>query len=75
MSDDPEQALHYQVLINHEAQYAIWLADRAPPRGWREAGKRGSRSDCLSWVKETWVDPRPLSLRRRIEGNGARAAS
>lgn len=54
----------YCVLVNHEEQYSLWLAGRAVPAGWRETGMVGSKTDCLAYVKETWVDMRPLSLRQ-----------
>ena len=54
----------YSVLVNHEEQYSIWLADRPVPAGWRETGMTGLKADCLEYVKEVWVDMRPLSLRQ-----------
>ena len=53
----------YKVVINHEDQYSIWLADRANPPGWRDGGKTGTKAECLAHIKEVWVDMRPLSLR------------
>jgi MbtH protein len=57
----------YKVVVNHEEQYSIWPADREPPPGWREAGKVGSRQDCLAYIEEAWTDMRPLSLRRAMD--------
>jgi len=54
-------------VVNHEEQYSIWPADRDPPAGWREVGKRGLKADCLAYIKEVWTDMRPLSLRRQME--------
>ena len=56
----------YKVVLNHEEQYSIWLEDRANPSGWLNAGKRGSREECLAYIKEVWVDMRPLSLRVKM---------
>lgn len=53
----------YKVVVNHEEQYSIWPVDRANPLGWRDGGKAGSKAECLAFVKEVWVDMRPLSLR------------
>jgi MbtH protein len=62
MTED-ETDTRYRVVVNHEEQYSIWLADRANPVGWRDAGPSGSRDECLRWVDEHWTDMRPLSLR------------
>jgi MbtH protein len=51
------------VVVNHEEQYALWPAGRAQAPGWREAGKSGSREECLAFVREVWTDMRPRSLR------------
>jgi len=57
----------YNVLINDEEQYSIWPAGMPIPLGWREAGKSGLKAECLEYVKETWTDMRPLSLRKHME--------
>jgi MbtH protein len=57
----------YKVVVNHEEQYSIWPAYREDPLGWQDLGKRGSRQECLDYIKMTWVDMRPLSLRKRKE--------
>ena len=64
--DEEEDQRIYTVVINHEEQYSIWLADRQPPLGWREVGKEGLKSDCLAYIKEVWTDMRPLSLRKQM---------
>jgi MbtH protein len=56
----------FVVVVNHEGQYSLWPADRSPPLGWNEAGKRGSREECLAFVDEVWTDMRPLSLRQKM---------
>ena len=58
----------YKVVVNHEDQYSIWFADRELPAGWREAGKEGTKSDCLGYIEEVWTDMRPRSLRMQMEG-------
>jgi MbtH protein len=57
------------VVINHEEQYSIWPADRANAPGWRDAGKQGSKADCLEFIDAVWTDMRPLSLRRALDGS------
>ena len=69
--DDDEDRTVYKVVVNHEEQYSIWPADRENPSGWRDAGKSGSKAECLEYVKEVWTDMRPLSLRKQM----AQAAS
>jgi MbtH protein len=56
-----------KVVVNHEEQYSIWPADRDIPLGWREAGKQGTKADCLAYIEEVWTDMRPLSLRRKMD--------
>ena len=54
----------YKAVVNHEEQYSIWLADKDLPNGWRDAGKQGTKEECLDWIKQVWTDMRPLSIRR-----------
>jgi MbtH protein len=63
---DEEDLRTYKVVINHEEQYSIWLADRENPLGWRDAGKVGPKPECLEYIKEVWTDMRPLSLRLQM---------
>jgi MbtH protein len=57
----------YKVVLNHEEQYSIWPADRENAPGWSDAGKSGSKAECLAYIEEVWTDMRPLSLRRKME--------
>jgi MbtH protein len=66
MDDEVDQTT-YKVVINHEEQYSIWPMDRANPAGWNDAGKSGSKQECLEYIREVWVDMRPLSLRKIME--------
>jgi MbtH protein len=63
--DDEAQGT-YLVVVNDEEQYSILPEGRPLPAGWREAGKRGPKADCLAYVDEVWTDMRPLSLRRAM---------
>ena len=65
----PRDADKYKVVINHEEQYSIWPADRVPARGWRDAGKVGTRQDCLAHIEEVWTDRRPRNLEDFIRDN------
>jgi len=55
----------YQIVVNPEEQYSLWPADREPPPGWSDAGKTGTKPECLSYISEVWTDLRPLSVRRQ----------
>ncbi|MBD2611066.1 MbtH family NRPS accessory protein [Nostoc punctiforme FACHB-252] len=57
----------YKVVVNYEEQYSIWPADRELPPGWKDAGKTGSKEECLAYIDEVWTDMRPLSLRKQME--------
>ncbi len=65
MSDDQ---IIYKVVVNHEQQYSLWPAERENPAGWNDAGKTGSKTDCLDYIEEVWTDMRPLSLRKKMDG-------
>jgi MbtH protein len=57
----------YKVVVNHEEQYSIWPAERENAPGWNDAGKSGSKEECLAHIKTVWTDMRPLSLRKQME--------
>ena len=63
-TDEQEDTTTYKVVVNSEEQYSIWPVERENPPGWREAGKSGSKTECLAYIKEVWTDMRPLSIRR-----------
>jgi len=71
--NEKEDNTIYKVLVNHEEQYSIWPAARENPLGWRDAGKNGSRTECLAHIKEVWTDMRPLSLRKKMEESAGKA--
>lgn len=70
--DAPDTAI-YKVVVNHEEQYSIWPADRENALGWNDAGKSGTKEDCLAYIKEVWTDMRPLSLRQKMAEMGTPA--
>ncbi len=63
---ETEDRTIYKVVINHEEQYSIWPADRDNPAGWVDAGKVGTKAECLAHINEVWTDMRPLSLRKQM---------
>jgi MbtH protein len=42
--------------------------------GWRDVGVMGEKQKCLDYIKETWTDMRPLSLRKQMAGHEAASA-
>jgi MbtH protein len=60
----------FRVVVNHEEQYSLWPSDRELPAGWSDAGKVGTRDECLAHIEVVWTDMRPLSLRRTMDGAG-----
>jgi MbtH protein len=62
--NDEEDRNIYKVVVNHEEQYSLWMADRPLPLGWHDTGKQGRKAECLAYVGQVWTDMRPLSLRR-----------
>lgn len=63
-----QDTVQYKVVVNHEEQYSIWPAERENAPGWSDEGKNGTRTECLDYIKEVWIDMRPLSLRKKMQG-------
>lgn len=70
MSEEREDNTIYKVVLNHEEQYSIWPSYRDNPLGWKDAGKSGTKAECLAYIKEVWTDMRPLSLRIKMQERG-----
>jgi MbtH protein len=69
MSETSDDQNVYQVVLNHEGQYSLWPVDREVPAGWKQAGKSGTKEECLAYINEVWTDMRPESLRKRLESS------
>ena len=67
MEREEEDTRIYKVVMNHEEQYSIWLAERETPPGWKDVGECGTKAECLAYIKQVWTDMRPLSVRKRME--------
>ncbi len=65
--NEPDDTTVYKVVVNDEEQYSIWPAGKDNALGWKDAGKSGTREECLAHIRQVWTDMRPLSLRRRAE--------
>jgi MbtH protein len=72
--DEREDHTIYKVVVNHEGQYSIWPADRENALGWNDAGKTGSKAECLAYIAKVWTDMRPLSLRKKMEESAGPAS-
>jgi MbtH protein len=70
MYSDEEDDRKYEVVVNHEEQYSIWLAHKELPAGWKKAGFQGGKDECLEHIEKVWIDMRPLSLRKAMEAGG-----
>lgn len=57
----------YICLVNIEGQYSLWSANKKIPLGWKQEGPKGSKEICLEYIKSTWTDMRPISLRKQME--------
>ncbi|KVN12733.1 MULTISPECIES: MbtH family NRPS accessory protein [unclassified Burkholderia] len=68
MSWDREDT-EFNVVVNHEEQYSIWPVYKEVPAGWKTVGVSGKKAVCLDYIEKTWIDMRPLSLRRALEEN------
>jgi MbtH protein len=71
--EEREDTTTYKVVLNAEEQYSIWPAERENALGWRDGGKSGTKEECLSYIKDVWIDMRPLSLRKRMEEAGSQS--
>ena len=64
----------YICLVNIEGQYSLWSATKEIPLGWIQEGAEGSKEACLEYIKNTWTDMRPISLRKQMESNEKKQA-
>ncbi|MET3552799.1 MbtH family NRPS accessory protein [Burkholderia sp. 567] len=64
--DTPKNAAAFNVVVNHEEQYAICPDDKPVPEGWQAPGASGARDVCLEWFGANWTDRRPLSVRAAL---------
>jgi MbtH protein len=64
-NDEQDDRTVYRVVVNHEEQYSIWPADRDLPPGWQEAGKSGTKAECLAHIEQVWTDMTPKSVRQQ----------
>lgn len=68
--DEERDGTTYKVVVNQEDQYSIWPADRENALGWSDAGKAGTKAECLAYIQEVWTDMRPHHRRKLTEDAG-----
>lgn len=56
------EALVFLVLVNNENQHSLWPDFIAVPQGWRKVYGPDSRSACLDYINDNWLDIKPISL-------------
>jgi MbtH protein len=54
--DDEEDRMIYKVVVNHEGTYRLWPADRENALGWNDAGKTGTKAECLAYIEKVSLD-------------------
>ncbi len=65
-----QERIRYQVIVNPEEQYAVWVADEQVPTGWKATGRTGGLGQAMDYIEEVWTDMRPRSLRTRMAQRG-----
>ena len=72
--EENEDNTIYKVLVDHENQYSIWPADRENALGWSDAGKTGTRQECLEYIEAAAAGkrrgPREEKGRKADDGGG-----
>jgi MbtH protein len=64
MNDDRAAS---RVVLNRKERRSIWPEGRPISADWRDAGKLGSRADCLAYIENSSGDMSPLNLRITLE--------
>lgn len=57
----------YEVVSNNEGQYSVWPSGKAIPLGWNKSGEQGCKDKCLEYIRNTWSDMRPCSLKEKMD--------
>lgn len=64
MAETSDHQEVFRVVVNLEDQYSTWSTRKEIPYGWSEAGKFGTKEECLPYIKEIWTDMKPRSLKQ-----------
>ena len=68
MTEKSSVTEQFLALLNHELQYSRWQATIDVPAGWDIVFGPETKEACLAHIEAEWTDMRPLSLRRRMDG-------
>jgi len=67
-----DSPVKYRVVINHEEQYSIWVADQELPRGWKATGFVGGKNEALDYITTEPQCPTPrIKFSRSFVPNGS----
>ncbi len=55
MDNENQEEKTYKVVKNEANEHSIWPADRENAEGWNDAGKTGTRAECMSHVNEAFA--------------------
>jgi glycopeptidolipid biosynthesis protein len=58
------------VLVNDEEQHSLWPAFAEVPAGWQVVYGEATRTACLDYIEQRWVDIRPKSLLEKLARGG-----
>ena len=67
MSWEDEEDTMYKVIKSREGIYRVLPLDRKTPVDWREAGKTGTRKECLNYIEEVWTDRKIGSMSKIVD--------
>ena len=57
----------FKVIVNPEAIFTILPIDGELPFGWDDAGKIGSKKECLEFINIAWQNSIPSFIRAKME--------
>lgn len=57
--DEKNDNATYRVVVNPEGLYSIWPADRENALGWSDAGKTGTKEECIAYLDVASVEKLP----------------
>jgi MbtH protein len=59
-----ENSMSYKVVVNQEGQFSILPIGIENIPGWKDVDKRGSKEECLAYIKRIWIDMKPISVQK-----------
>ncbi|HZG53030.1 MAG TPA: MbtH family protein [Pyrinomonadaceae bacterium] len=63
--DEREDDAICKVIVSRGDRYSIWPADRENALGWTDAGKKGTRKQCLAYIEKVSKDARPPAEKKK----------